>query len=139
VIGPQGFVYEFRSGEGFYDLLDQTVAKLIHLHRKKKTLNEKPLRFELARFSEKGDRPLFFPGKVLADGPGKRLFIADTTHHRIVITDLDGKKIAVAVHGLPGKADGPFDEAGLNDPQGMALRGDTLSLACRKNHLILSL
>ena len=35
--------------------------------REKKTLNEKPLKFELARYQETGDSPLFFPGKVLAD------------------------------------------------------------------------
>ncbi len=34
--------------------------------------------------------PLLFPGKVLADTAGKRLFIADTGHNRIVQTNLDG-------------------------------------------------
>ena len=109
------------------------------MHKAKKTLNETPLKFELARVSENGDSPLFFPGKVLADAAGKRLFIADSTHHRIVITDLDGKKIAVAGTGEPGKADGAFDKARFNDPQGMALDGDTLYVADRKNHLIRAL
>src|SRR5262249_38264003 len=75
-------------------------------------------------------------GKVLADGAGKRLFIADSTHHRIVITDLDGKKIAIAGAGEPGKEDGPFAKARFNDPQGMALQGDSLYVADRKNHEI---
>src|SRR5207245_732461 len=109
------------------------------VHRKKKTLNEKPLRFDLARQHEQGDSPLFFPGKVLADAASKRLFIADSTHHRIVITDLDGKKIAIAGNGEPGKADGSFEKAGFSDPQGMALKGDTLYVADRKNHLIRAL
>src|SRR5262249_16706872 len=81
------------------------------------------------------DTPLYFPGKVLADAAGGRLFIADSTHHRIVITDLDGQKIAVAGTGEPGTADGPFDKASFNDPQGMALQGDILYVADRKNHL----
>src|SRR5205823_7197939 len=81
----------------------------------------------------------FFPGKVLADGVGGRLFIADSTHHRIVITDLAGQKIAVSGTGEPGKADGAFDQASFNDPQGLALRGDTLYVADRKNHLIRAL
>ena len=32
--------------------------------------------------------PLRFPGKVLADADGGRLFIADSNHHRIVVADL---------------------------------------------------
>ncbi len=112
------------SGEGLYDVLDREIAQLIKVHKEKKTLNEKPMKFELARFSETGDSPLFFPGKVLADAAGKRLFIADSTHHRIVITDLDGKKIAIAGMGEPGRDDGAFAKATFNDPQGMALKGD---------------
>ena len=78
------------GGEGNYNILDETIAKLIKIHKDKKTLDEKPMKCALER-----DRhgPLFFPGKVLADGPGKRLFIADSTHHRIVITDMAGKKL----------------------------------------------
>jgi DNA-binding beta-propeller fold protein YncE len=139
VIDPEGNRYAQGSGEGLYEALDRTVDKLISIHRAKKTLNEKPLRFELARFHERGDSPLFFPGKVLADARGKRLFIADSTHHRIVITDLDGKKIAIAGTGEPGSVDGPFDKARFNDPQGMAVRGETLYVADRKNHLIRAL
>ena len=76
---------------------------------------------------------------MLADAAGKRLFIADSTHHRIVITDLDGKKIAVAGTGTAGKEDGAFAKASFNDPQGMALKGDTLYVADRKNHMIRAL
>jgi sugar lactone lactonase YvrE len=53
-----------------------------------------------------------------------------------VITDLEGNKIAVAGTGAPGKKDGPFDQAQFDDPQGMAVNGDTLYVADRKNHLI---
>ena len=139
VIDPEGYIYRWGSGEGLYEALDKTIAELIKIHKQKKTLNDKPLRFQLARFQEKGDSPLFFPGKVLADPAGKRLFIADSTHHRIVITDLEGKKIAVAGTGQSGSADGPFENATFNDPQGMALKGDTLYVADRKNHLIRAL
>jgi thiol-disulfide isomerase/thioredoxin len=137
LIDPEGKVVAQGSGEGLCDDLDDKIAKLIKIHKAKKTLNNKPLRFELAR--ESGDSPLFFPGKVLADHEGGRLFIADSTHHRIVITDLEGKKIAVAGTGESGKDDGAFDKATFNDPQGMALKGDTLFVADRKNHLIRAL
>ncbi|HXG12884.1 MAG TPA: thioredoxin-like domain-containing protein [Gemmataceae bacterium] len=136
LIDPEGYIYRWGTGEGLYEPLDKHIAELIAIHRQKKTLNEKPMRFELARFQERGDSPLFFPGKVVADPAGGRLFIADSTHHRIVITDLKGKKIAIAGTGEPGADDGPFDKATFNDPQGMAVRGDTLYVADRKNHLI---
>jgi thiol-disulfide isomerase/thioredoxin len=136
LIDPEGYAVWASSGEGHYEALDREISRLIKIHKAKKTLNDKPLKFQLARSQESGDSPLFFPGKVLADAAGKRLFIADSTHHRIVITDLDGKKIAIAGSGEPGKTDGSFAEARFNDPQGMALRGDLLYVADRKNDLI---
>jgi thiol-disulfide isomerase/thioredoxin len=139
LIDPEGKLVGRGSGEGLYSELDNAIAKLIKEHREKKTLNDRPLRFEQAKAREAGRSPLFFPGKVLADAAGKRLFIADSTHHRIVITDLHGKKIAVAGAGKAGKDDGDFDKATFNDPQGMALQGNTLYVADRKNHLIRAL
>ncbi|WP_246523522.1 thioredoxin-like domain-containing protein [Gemmata palustris] len=136
VIDPEGNLVGYTSGEGNYELLDVVVSKLIDEHKKKKTLDEKPLRFDLAKFRESGDTPLFFPGKVVADEKGKRLFIADSTHHRLVVTDLQGNKIAVIGTGAPGKTDGAFDKAQFDDPQGMVVRGDTVFVADRKNHLI---
>src|SRR5206468_2844595 len=102
----------------------------------KKMLKETPLEFALAK-EETG--PLFFPGKVLADAASKRLFIADSTHNRIVIADLDGKKIAIAGTGAEGMKDGTFAKATFSDPQGMALDGNTLYVADRKNHSIRAL
>jgi thiol-disulfide isomerase/thioredoxin len=139
LIDPEGYLYGYAPGEGNFDLLAEHIEKLIKLHRKKKTLDEKPRRFELARAREKGDSPLFFPGKILADAAGKRLFIADSTHHRIVITTLDGNKIAVAGTGQPGLKDGGFATALFDDPQGLALKGETLYVADRKNHVIRAL
>jgi thiol-disulfide isomerase/thioredoxin len=139
LIDPEGEIVYMDSGEGQYEELDREIAQLIKVHKAKKTLNTRPMKFQLARFSETGKSPLFFPGKVIADPPSKRIFIADSTHHRIVITDMDGNKIAVAGMGEPGRADGAFDKASFNDPQGMALKGDTLYVADRKNHLIRAL
>ncbi len=136
LIDPEGNLVGYASGEGNYDVLDAVIGRLADEHKKKKTLDEKPVRFDLARFRESGDTPLFFPGKVVADAAGKRLFIADSTHHRIVVTDLQGNKLAVIGTGAPGHADGAFDTAQFSDPQGMAVRGDTVYVADRKNHEI---
>jgi thiol-disulfide isomerase/thioredoxin len=136
MIDPEGNLVGGESGEGLYGIFDKVIDIQIKKHREKKTLNEKPLKFQLARFQENGSSPLFFPGKVLADEKSERLFIADSTHHRVVVTDLQGKMIAIAGTGEPGKEDGPFDKASFNDPQGMALDGDKLYVADRKNNLI---
>src|SRR5205814_10245097 len=96
-----------------------------------------PITFKLAK--EEPASPLSFPGKVLADAASKRLFIADSTNHRIVVTDFDGKKIAVAGSGKEGLKDGKFAEAEFSDPQGMCLDGETLYVADRKNHSIRAL
>jgi DNA-binding beta-propeller fold protein YncE len=139
LIDPEGYVTWYDSGEGQFERLDTEIGNLIKTHKAKKTLLSKPMKFELARFSESGDSPLFFPGKVLADPASDRLFIADSTHHRIVITNTSGKKIAIAGTGESGRADGTFDKASFNDPQGLALKGDTLYVADRKNHLLRAL
>ena len=139
LIDPEGNLVAEGSGEGLYEALDVNIARLVKEFKEKKLLDEKPRKFELARFTETGASPLFFPGKVLADEAGKRLFISDSTHHRIVITDLNGKKIAVAGDGQSGTDDGGFDKARFNDPQGLALDGETLYVADRKNNLIRAL
>ncbi len=136
LIDPEGRYYGHVSGEGVYDVLDQHIDKMVKEYRAKKMLKEEPIKFKLA--SERRG-PLYFPGKVLADVPTNRLFIADSTNHRIVITDLNGKKIAVAGTGKEGKSDGPFAKAQFADPQGMALDGDVLYVADRKNHMIRAL
>lgn len=135
VIDPEGNYLGQLSGEGNFDRLDIVITKLIEKHRKNKTLNETAIRFDTAAFRDH-PTPLYFPGKVLADEKSNRLFIADSTHHRIVITDLDGNKIAIAGMGQPGKQDGPFATAKFDDPQGMALNGDRLYVADRRNHCI---
>jgi sugar lactone lactonase YvrE len=137
IFDAEGNYYGETSGEGRFKVLDEHIGKLVQKYKDKKLLKETPLEFQLAK--EKSESPLYFPGKVLADGPSKRLFIADSTNHRIVITDLDGKKIAIAGAGLEGFEDGGFDKARFSDPQGMALLGETLYVADRKNHSIRAL
>jgi hypothetical protein len=62
--------------------------------------------------------------------------IADSSHNRLVIASLEGDVQAVVGTGEVGSADGPYDQASFNDPQGMAIDGDTLYVADTKNHMI---
>src|SRR5262249_48578160 len=65
-----------------------------------------------------------------------RLFIADTAHHRLVLSDLQGKNARPIGTGVAGLVDGPYDKAGFNRPQGMCLVGETLYVADTENHAI---
>ncbi len=137
LIDPEGYYYKHWAGEGSYKFLDEQIGQLVKKYRAKKMLKEDPLDLEL--LNEQDKTPLYFPGKVLADAASNRLFIADSTNHRIVVTDLEGKKVAVAGTGVEGYKNGPFDQALFSDPQGMALEGHTLYVADRKNHVIRAL
>jgi len=101
----------------------------------KDQLNLKPLRFPTEMDAERSG-PLLYPGKVLADRAGNRLFISDTGHNRIVQTDLEGKSPLVIGSGAEGFVDGAFAKARFNRPQGMCLDADTLYVADTENHAI---
>ncbi len=135
LIDPAGYIIGGVSGEGNYDVIDQTIAKVIDDFRKKGELNEEPLKLVLER-AKVGELPLAFPGKILADANGDRLFIADSNHNRIVVTKLDGTLVETIGTGDSGAADGAFDKATFYRPQGMALSGDSLYVADTENHLV---
>jgi len=135
LIDPAGYVIGAVSGEGNYELIDQVIAKAVNEFRKRGELNEEPLKLTLER-AKVGDLPLAFPGKVLADAKGDRLFIADSNHNRLVVTKLDGTLLETIGAGARGALDGSFDKATFYRPQGMALDGDSLYVADTENHLI---
>jgi len=137
LIDPDGKFRGGVSGEQQLKKLDLAIGQLVREFKAKGKLKQTPIAFKLEKEQIQG--PLFFPGKVLADKASNRLFIADSTNNRIVITDLNGKKIAVAGTGKEAKKDGAFAEAMFADPQGMALDGETLYVADRKNHSIRAL
>ena len=135
LIDPAGYVVGAASGEGNYEVIDQAVAKLVDEFRKRGELNEEPLKLVLER-AKVGDLPLAFPGKIVADAAGDRLFIADSNHNRIVITKLDGTLVETIGTGEPGATDGEFAKASFYRPQGLAFSGDSLYVADTENHLI---
>ncbi|KAM7271731.1 hypothetical protein ACFE04_030945 [Oxalis oulophora] len=58
---------------------------------------------------------LYFPGCISADETGGRLFISDSNHHRIIISDEDGK-ILDCIGSCPGFEDGEFECAKMVRP-----------------------
>ncbi len=81
---------------------------------------------------------LAFPGKVLADAAGGRLFIADSGHNRVIQAALGGSIAAVYGSGEPGLKDGDAQTARFRNPQGMALdaAAGLLFVADTDNHAL---
>lgn len=134
-IDPQGRVIGRHEGEFDLPTMDEVLADMVRQFDEAGLLDRRPLRFKLEREKE-WERPLSFPGKVLADAAPGRLFIADSNHQRIVVATLDGQVTDVIGSGRKGLRDGGFGEAQFNDPQGMALQGDALYVADTKNHAV---
>lgn len=135
LIDPDGYIVGRWFGEGNFQTIENQITTAITEFRKKGNLNEQPLKFALEK-AKVGDLPLAFPGKVLADEKSKRLFISDSNHNRIVVTDFDGKLIETIGSGKATAKDGDFATASFNRPQGFVLDGETLYVADTENHQI---
>ena len=134
LIDPSGEAVWVGSGEHKFEDLQELIKRGLPYYRAQGRLSAKPVTF--IKHVEPPTTPLLFPGKVLADETGERLFIADSNHNRIVVTDLAGTLQAVIGTGASGRADGAFEVCSFNHPQGMALVGDDLYVADTENHLL---
>ncbi|NIM96385.1 MAG: redoxin domain-containing protein [Anaerolineales bacterium] len=138
LIDPAGNIVGGHSGENIYPIFQPIIDSLVREFDANGILDRTPLDLKL----EKEGLPetvLSFPGKVLADEQGGRLFIADTNHHRIVVVDIEsGEVLNVIGNGDAGLTDGDFRDASFTHPQGMALSpdGKILYLADTENHSI---
>ena len=122
------------EGEGHSKALEKAVKQLIAEGEKNGTLKRGKLEF--VKPVEVPQGTLAFPGKVLADPAGKRLFIADTLHRRILVTDVDGKVLQVIGSGKTGSTDGSARTASFVWPQGMALHKKRLLVTDTEAHRI---
>ena len=135
LIDPEGKLVFGVNGEIDAETIERELKKLLPRYRRQGVLNETPLEFNREQ-RHAHETPLSFPGKLLADAASDRLFIADSNHNRIVICDLAGKLIDVIGSGATGRDDGGYEEASFNQPQGLALKDQTLYVADTENHLL---
>jgi sugar lactone lactonase YvrE len=132
-IDPQGNVIGKHEGEMSFEAFDGLIGQMVAEFDSEGTLKRQLM---TSTYVRPEDTALSFPGKVLADGPGDRLFIADTNHNRIVVTSLDGAVRRVIGSGEEELTDGSLAESAFNHPQGIALEGETLYVADTGNHAI---
>lgn len=141
IISPQGRLLARLSGEGHRKDLDDFVSAALQYYGEKKLLDNRPIPQALEK--DKDTRlissPLKFPGKITTDLANRRLFISDSNHHRIVVTDLDGSCIQqIGGMGGEGLQDGSFEDATFNRPQGVAYNSskNVLYVADTENHAV---
>lgn len=137
IIDPAGMVSGHHSGEGAYDIFKPVIEALIAEFDAGGLIDRSPL--DLIPEEGQVDAGLLFPGKVLADEAGGRLFISDSGHNRLVISSLKtGGVLEEIGSGKADLKDGSFSDAAFHNPQGMALSSDgiTLYLADTDNHAI---
>lgn len=135
LIDPRGKVVGKHEGEFDPDALHGTLRQMIGSFAAEGLIDRTPLTPAPER---EQDGPLRFPGKVLADGDGGRLFIADSGHHRILEAAPDGAVRRAFGDGQSGLRDGSADAARFDSPQGMALDpdGSSLYVADTGNHAL---
>uniref|UniRef100_A0A672JFR6 NHL repeat-containing protein 2 n=1 Tax=Salarias fasciatus TaxID=181472 RepID=A0A672JFR6_SALFA len=138
LLGPRGNLLFSLVGEGHRDRLALFAAAALRHYGARGALRPHAVGVRLYRDSLPPS-VLSFPGKVAVDGGGGgggRLAIADTGHHRVLITSLAGHLLHAVGGPESGRQDGDLSEASFNCPQGVAIRGDSVYVADTENHLI---
>ncbi len=132
LVDAEGYVREHISGETTVDDLSGRIEELLAEGNEKGCLRPD--------FRDPGSDPttdhhqLYYPGKVAADD--RRIYIADSGHHRIVVCDHAGRVEKIIGDGSPGLRDGRHDHATFRDPQGMTRHHHHLYVADRGNHAL---
>ena len=149
-IDPEGKVIGRHEGEFQLEAMDRVLTAMIDEFDHAGVLDRNPVPFECGPDAH-GTGTLAFPGKILAPDDGY-LYIADSNHHRIVVSSADG-----IVEDIIGNGESPlahesfdpppgilnpvgselgFDAPLFDNPQGMALDGETLYVADAGSHTI---
>ncbi|XP_058189985.1 protein SUPPRESSOR OF QUENCHING 1, chloroplastic isoform X3 [Rhododendron vialii] len=141
IVGPNGKLLAQISGEGRRKDLDDLVEAALLFYGRKKMLDSKPIPLSLEKDNDPRllTFPLKFPAKLAVDVLNNRLFISDSNHNRIVVTDLDGNFIIqIGSTGEEGFHDGSFEDAAFNRPQGLAYdaKKNLLYVADTENHAL---
>jgi hypothetical protein len=136
-IDPEGRIIGKHEGELPFEAFDPLVEGMLKEFEQRGLLREAGWAALSLEEIREPARTLKFPGKVLA-GPDA-LYIADTNHHRILVTSLTGEVRRSIGSGEPELKDGGADRAGFQQPQGLALGEGMLYVADTENHALRSI
>ncbi|MCZ6706762.1 MAG: alkyl hydroperoxide reductase [Chloroflexi bacterium] len=132
-VDPKGNIIGKHEGEIVAESIDGLIRQWIEQYDQNGDLVGQPLDLTPENAAGSG---LLFPGKVHYDDKTGRLFIADSNHDRIVVSNLDGDVEQVIGGADIGRNDGPADVATFNQPQGLALGEGGCWVADVENHSI---
>ncbi|NWY09516.1 NHLC2 protein, partial [Aphelocoma coerulescens] len=135
ILGPRGNMLFSLVGEGHREKLFLFTSITLKFYKERGQIKDNNIGIKLYRDSLPPS-PLLFPGKVTVDDSGERLVIADTGHHRILVTRKNGQILHTIGGPNSGRRDGGFSEAAFNSPQGIAIKNNIIYVADTENHLI---
>ncbi|MFQ6131656.1 MAG: thioredoxin-like domain-containing protein [Armatimonadota bacterium] len=133
LIDPRGYIVWAAHGEGHRQALDQIIGAGLAYYEERGGLDRSPLQLQR---ETRPPGPLAYPAKLAIDAEGQRLYISDSNHNRIVVTDLEGNFVEAIGSGAIGLVDGAYDEAAFNRPQGLALYHGDVIVADAENHAL---
>ena len=139
VLDSRGYVVGMHAGEFTADMLAPAIEKLIE--SSPVPIDPKPLpHHPIDGASANAARTaLRYPGKVAVDG--KRIAIADSARHRVLVGMLDEGGNRATISSIFGNERGHRDGGRplFDSPQGLAFDGEMLHVADAGNHAIRSI
>lgn len=135
-IRPNGTIHQTLAGEVRYERLVDTIDEMLQAGEHDGTLAAAPVSLDSAESSLTGleETQLAYPTSLVPTPSG--LAIADSGHHRIVLTDGKGRIVESIGNGEPGLKDGSFEKSLFKRPQGLELVGQSLYVADAGNHAV---
>jgi hypothetical protein len=121
LLNPSGLVIGKFEGELQANLVKKflPICYNHYKHKLKPKLNLNPKQTELINHFEQSTK-LCFPTKMCIDETNKILFVSDSGNNRILGIDLSTRRIKFQIgNGRTGHADGSFQSAMFNWPQGV--------------------
>jgi len=139
VIDPAGYVVGMQAGEFTSDALAPYLDQILAASDAAGATRRGALDFPVGAPSVRPGT-LRYPGKVALDpADPRRIAVADTGHHRVLVGTLSDDGGRMRVQYIAGDGTRGFDDGmpgRLAAPQGMAFDGDVLFVADAENHAV---
>jgi DNA-binding beta-propeller fold protein YncE len=138
LLSPDGYVLGSQAGEFDVEPLAGAIERVAAQAAEAGTLDRTPFDPGIdPNALQEPSGALRYPGRVI--GHGKRLYVSDTGHRRVLELALDGttaKVVRAWGNGEPGLEGGRPEETRLVEPQGLATDGTVLFVADRRGQTV---
>ncbi|XP_078420824.1 NHL repeat-containing protein 2 [Cetorhinus maximus] len=135
ILGPRGNMLFTLIGEGHREKLFSFISMTLKYYKEKEEIKDHGIKLKLYKDSLPPSS-LLFPAKIAVDNATGRLAIADSGHHRILVTEKNGEVLHAVGGPKSGWKDGSIFEASFNSPQGVLMKDNIIYVADTENHAI---